>query len=80
MSASTASITRLVRAQRAVEGEGFVVRRPFPTSALSYLDPFLLFDHMGPAEFGPGDGDRLLARVLDPADATPRIVRALVGL
>ena len=56
MSASTASITRLVRAQRAVEGEGFVVRRPFPTSALSYLDPFLLFDHMGPAEFGPGEG------------------------
>ena len=56
MSVSTASVTRLVKAQRAVEGDGFVVRRPFPTSSLSYLDPFLLFDHMGPAEFGPGEG------------------------
>ena len=56
MPVSTAAVTRLVRAQRAVEGEGFVVRRPFPTSALSYIDPFLLFDHMGPVEFGPGEG------------------------
>ena len=47
---------RLVKAQRAVEGDGFVVRRPFPTSSLSYLDPFLLFDHMGPADFAPGEG------------------------
>ncbi len=56
MSVTTASVVRLVKAQRAVEGDGFVVRRPFPTSSLSYLDPFLLFDHMGPVEFGPGEG------------------------
>jgi redox-sensitive bicupin YhaK (pirin superfamily) len=56
MSVSTATITRLVEAQRAVEGDGFVVRRPFPTSSLSYIDPFLLFDHMGPVDFGPGEG------------------------
>ena len=56
MSVSTATVTRLVRAQRAVEGDGFVVRRPFPTASLSYLDPFLLFDHLGPVEFGPGEG------------------------
>ena len=56
MAVSTAAVTRLIPAQRAVEGEGFVVRRPFPTSALSYIDPFLLFDHMGPVEFGPGEG------------------------
>lgn len=56
MSVSTATVTRLVDAQRAVEGDGFVVRRPFPTTALSYIDPFLLFDHMGPAEFAPGEG------------------------
>ncbi len=56
MSVSTATVTRLVRAQRAVEGDGFVVRRPFPTASLSYIDPFLLFDHMGPVEFGPGEG------------------------
>ena len=53
---TTATVSRLVRAQQAVEGDGFVVRRPFPTPSLSYLDPFLLFDHMGPAEFGPEQG------------------------
>jgi redox-sensitive bicupin YhaK (pirin superfamily) len=56
MSLSTATVTRLVKAQRAIEGDGFVVRRPFPTSSLSYIDPFLLFDHMGPVEFAPGEG------------------------
>jgi quercetin 2,3-dioxygenase len=56
MSTTTSSVTRLIRAQRAVEGDGFVVRRPFPTSSLSYIDPFLLFDHAGPVEFAPGEG------------------------
>jgi quercetin 2,3-dioxygenase len=56
MSVTTATVARLVPSQRAVEGDGFVVRRPFPTSSLSYIDPFLLFDHMGPAEFAPGEG------------------------
>lgn len=51
-----AAVARLVRAQRAVEGDGFVVQRPFPTPQLSYVDPFLLFDQMGPTEFGPGQG------------------------
>jgi redox-sensitive bicupin YhaK (pirin superfamily) len=53
---TTATVSRLVRAQQAVEGDGFVVRRPFPTPSLSYLDPFLLFDHMGPVEFAAGKG------------------------
>lgn len=53
---TTSRVVRLIEAQRAVEGDGFVVRRPFPTTALSYLDPFLLFDQMGPMEFGPGQG------------------------
>lgn len=52
----TATISRLVRAQQAVEGDGFVVRRPFPTTSLGHVDPFLLFDHMGPVEFAPGEG------------------------
>jgi len=56
MPTTTATVTRLVKAQRAIEGDGIVVRRPFPTTALSYVDPFLLFDHMGPVEFGPGEG------------------------
>jgi redox-sensitive bicupin YhaK (pirin superfamily) len=47
---------RLIRAQQAVEGDGFVVRRPFPTMSLSHLDPFLLFDHLGPVDFAPGKG------------------------
>jgi redox-sensitive bicupin YhaK (pirin superfamily) len=47
---------RLIKAQRAVEGDGFEVRRPFPTHALPHLDPFLLLDHMGPATFAPGKG------------------------
>ena len=53
---STATVARLIRAQQAVEGDGFVVRRPFPTSTLSHLDPFLLFDHMGPVTFEAGTG------------------------
>ncbi len=56
MSTSTTTVTRLIQAERAVEGDGFVVRRPFPTSSLSYIDPFLLFDHMGPVEFAAGEG------------------------
>ena len=56
MSVSTGTVTRLIPAQRAIEGDGFVVRRPFPTSSLSYIDPFLLFDHMGPVDFAPGEG------------------------
>lgn len=47
---------RLIRAQQAIEGDGFVVRRPFPTMSLSHLDPFLLFDHLGPVDFAPGKG------------------------
>jgi redox-sensitive bicupin YhaK (pirin superfamily) len=38
-----------------VEGGGFEVRRPFPTAALPQVDPFLLLDHMGPMDFGPGE-------------------------
>lgn len=37
------------------EGEGFSIRRPFPTRERSYIDPFLLLDHMEPVELGPGE-------------------------
>jgi redox-sensitive bicupin YhaK (pirin superfamily) len=37
-----------------MEGEGFEVRRPFPTRVLDHLDPFLLLDEMGPADHAPG--------------------------
>ena len=49
-------VAELLPAQRAVEGDGFVVRRPFPTMQRSYVDPFLLWDHMGPVDHAPGEG------------------------
>ena len=49
-------IVRITEAQRAVEGDGFVVYRPFPTQHRSHIDPFLLLDHMGPTDMSPGEG------------------------
>jgi redox-sensitive bicupin YhaK (pirin superfamily) len=46
---------RIVDAIRTVEGDGFIVRRPFPTQRLAQLDPFLLLDEMGPVELRPGE-------------------------
>jgi redox-sensitive bicupin YhaK (pirin superfamily) len=37
------------------EGAGFLVHRPFPVPGLSYIDPFLLLDEMGPKVYGPGE-------------------------
>ena len=52
---STSSrVAELIPAERAVEGEGFVVRRPFPTMGRPQVDPFLLFDHLGPVTNAPG--------------------------
>src|ERR1700737_4946332 len=48
-------IARIVTANRVVEGEGFVVRRAFPTREIADFDPFMLFDHFGPVELGPGE-------------------------
>jgi len=46
---------RIVTAHRQREGAGFIVRRPFPTQGLDLVDPFLLLDEMGPADYGPGE-------------------------
>jgi redox-sensitive bicupin YhaK (pirin superfamily) len=48
-------VARVVPTTRTVEGGGFVVRRPFPTGRLDMVDPFLLLDHMGPSDYGPGE-------------------------
>ncbi|TQM81013.1 hypothetical protein FHX81_3373 [Saccharothrix saharensis] len=48
-------VRRVVRARRFLEGEGFQVRRPFPGVDLPDADPFLLLDHMGAVEYGPGE-------------------------
>jgi redox-sensitive bicupin YhaK (pirin superfamily) len=52
---SVRSVVRTLPAQRAVEGDGFVVRRPFPVPGVDLVDPFLLLDHMGPVDHGPGE-------------------------
>lgn len=48
-------VDRIITAHRQREGGGFIVRRPFPGAELSHLDPFLLIDEMGPADYGPGE-------------------------
>jgi redox-sensitive bicupin YhaK (pirin superfamily) len=50
---SSRRVERVVTAHRQREGGGFVVRRPFPSAGLSLVDPFLLLDEMGPADYGP---------------------------
>lgn len=48
-------VAKIVTAHRQKEGEGFEVRRPFPGMDLSLADPFLLLDHLGAVEYGPGE-------------------------
>ena len=49
------SVSGIINSMETLEGEGFLVHRPFPTYALSDFDPFLLLDEMGPKELGPGE-------------------------
>ena len=49
------SVDRIVHAVTTLEGEGFVVHRPFPTPQLDDIDPFLLLDRMGPISLAPGE-------------------------
>lgn len=49
------SVLKVVKSVRNVEGGGFVVNRAFPTHPISEIDPFLLLDEMGPAEYAPGE-------------------------
>jgi redox-sensitive bicupin YhaK (pirin superfamily) len=55
MSTQTSSIT-VVPTQVTLEGGGFQIRRAFPVAGLSYFDPILLIDEMGPVVYGPGEG------------------------
>ena len=48
-------VVKTVTAHRQLEGEGFVVRRPFPGVDLAMADPFLLLDQMGEVEYSPGE-------------------------
>lgn len=48
-------VERVVGTLKTFEGEGFPVRRPFPSHDLSLADPFLLLDHLGAVEYAPGE-------------------------
>lgn len=49
-------VAQVVTAHRQLEGAGFSVRRPFPGElSMAESDPFLLLDHVGPQENGPGE-------------------------
>ena len=49
-------VTRLVAAHREMEGAGIPIARPFPGPvSLADADPFLLLDHAGPIQNGPGE-------------------------
>ncbi len=49
------SVMGTVDSVRTIEGDGFAVRRPFPTEQLAMYDPFLLLDEMGPTDYAPGE-------------------------
>lgn len=44
---------QIVTAHKQLEGEGFEVRRPFPSSDLRGADPFILLDHLGEVAYEP---------------------------
>jgi redox-sensitive bicupin YhaK (pirin superfamily) len=46
---------RVIRAPRQLEGAGFEVRRPLPSTGLEALGPYILLDHIGPEEPAPGE-------------------------
>jgi redox-sensitive bicupin YhaK (pirin superfamily) len=50
-------VVRVVTAPRRLEGEGFPVRRPFPSDVVTFrdADPFLLLDHLGAVYYEAGE-------------------------
>jgi redox-sensitive bicupin YhaK (pirin superfamily) len=55
MASRIRSVARVVPSTETMEGEGFLVHRPFPTRELVDFDPFLLLDRMGPFDAQPGE-------------------------
>lgn len=49
------TVNKLIDSITTTEGAGFIVHRPFPTSAFSDFDPFLLLDEMGPMNLKSGE-------------------------
>ncbi|GAA1177988.1 hypothetical protein F4556_003191 [Kitasatospora gansuensis] len=55
MTSAARSTVQVARPVLTLEGEGFPVRRPFPTADLGFVDPFLMVDQVGPHTLGPGE-------------------------
>jgi redox-sensitive bicupin YhaK (pirin superfamily) len=53
--ASAGEVELIIRPKRKDLGE-FSVARALPSSERQMVGPFIFFDHMGPADFGPGQG------------------------
>lgn len=49
------TVAGIINSVQTFEGEGMIVRRPFPKSTFSDFDPFLLLDELGPVDFEPGE-------------------------
>ncbi|MFD0271583.1 pirin family protein [Streptomyces sp. NPDC127106] len=53
--AANRSVVDVLPPLHTLEGEGFPVRRSFPTPQIPQLDPFLMLDQVGPVDLGPGE-------------------------
>ena len=49
------AVSQVVTAHRQLEGAGFAVYRPFPSTSLEMLDPFLMLDEKEPTDYRPGE-------------------------
>ncbi|MBD2359187.1 pirin family protein [Tolypothrix sp. FACHB-123] len=48
------TVAGIINSIQTLEGEGMLVRRPFPNSSFTDFDPFLLLDELGPIDVEPG--------------------------
>jgi len=49
------AVAAVVPAVRTLEGEGFEVRRAIPGPGFQSVGPFIMLDHFGPTDYGPGE-------------------------
>ena len=49
------NVSQVVAAHRQLEGAGFAVYRPFPSTSLEMLDQFLMLDEKEPTDYQPGE-------------------------
>ena len=49
------AVAAVIPAVRTLEGEGFEVRRAIPGPGFQSIGPFIMLDHFGPKDYGPGE-------------------------